>query len=132
MFRYWRSEDDERLLSVYKFNVKIVLECHQLDNQQMVIPKGDYIFNEIDVMLSLIFRDKVIVAEDDPKLNLFKTMSDSGMIKLMVLPDVGLEKIAEGIYNHVNVILVNQELISRIDIRSVEIEDGDVNISYIA
>ena len=131
MFRYWRAEDDERLLKPYRFTVKVVLECHQLDNQQMVIPSGDYIFNEIDVMLSLIFRNRVLVAEDDPKLNLYKSMSDAGTIQLMVLPDVGLEKIAEGIYNHVKVILFNQDMISRLDIRSVEIDDGDITISYI-
>jgi hypothetical protein len=131
MFRYWRSNHDDGLLSMYRFNIKLVLECRDLDDHQMVIPKGDYIFKEVEMMLEMVFRDKVIVAEDDPQINLYKIMADNGVIRLMVLPDVGLEKIAEGVYNHVKVILINQDMVHRIDIRSVEIDDGEVIVSYI-
>lgn len=131
IFRYWRSDGQDRFLKTYRLNAKVVLECQNLDNHQMVIPRGDYLFNEIEVMLSMVFRNRVIVAEDDPQINLYKAMSDANVIELMVLPDVGVEKIAEGIYNHVKVILFNQDMINRIDIRSVEIDDGEITVSYI-
>lgn len=131
IYRYWRATDGSRYLQQYSFQTKIVLECRNLDNHQMVIPKGESLFSEIDHMLTLVFRGKVIVAEDDPMLNQFKMMVDSGLCRLSVLPDVGLEKIAEGIYNHVKVILHNQDVINRMDVRSVEVDDGEINIAYV-
>lgn len=131
IYRYWRATDGSRYLRSYNFRTKVILECRQLDNQRMTIPRGDALFSEIDLMLSSVFRHKIIVAEDDPLLTQFKLMSDSDLCRIMILPDVGLEKIAEGIYNHIKVILSNQDVINRIDVRSVEVDDGEINISYV-
>jgi len=82
-------------------------------------------------MLTTVFSDKILVAEDDPLINQFKAMSDMGMCKILVLPSVSQERIAEGIYNHVKVVLFNQDETHRMDIRSVELESNGMIVSYI-
>lgn len=130
-YRYWRAVDRSRYLRSYSFKPKIVLESRHLDNRDMVVTRGETIFNELDLMLTLVFRDKIVVAEDDPLLNQFRSMADSDMCQISILPGVGLEKIAEGIYNHAKVTLFNMDLINRVDIRSVELDDGMLNIAYV-
>ena len=44
----------------------------------------------------------VVIAEDDPKLDIFKLMDDEKIIQLRILPQVGCERFAEFLFKKIN------------------------------
>jgi len=67
-----------------------------------------------------------IVAEDDPRLDLFRLMDDDGIIQLRVIPAVGCERFAEFLYNKINEFLV-LETNGRVKATKVEVYEHEKN-----
>jgi len=67
-----------------------------------------------------------IVAEDDPRLDLFRLMDDDGIIQLRVIPAVGCERFAEFLYNKINEFLV-LETNGRVKATKVEVYEHERN-----
>jgi 6-pyruvoyltetrahydropterin/6-carboxytetrahydropterin synthase len=60
-----------------------------------------------------------IVAEDDPRLDLFRLMDDDEIIQLRVIPAVGCERFAEFLYGKINEFL---ELETEGRVKAVKVE----------
>jgi 6-pyruvoyltetrahydropterin/6-carboxytetrahydropterin synthase len=68
----------------------------------------------------------MIVAEDDPYLDLFMKMDENGIIQLRILPAVGCEKFAEHLYKVINAFL-RKETNGRVRATKVEVYEHERN-----
>jgi 6-pyruvoyltetrahydropterin/6-carboxytetrahydropterin synthase len=69
--------------------------------------------------MDYMFDHTTIIAEDDPALGGFKTMSDLGIIQLRILPAVGAEQFAKYVFEKLNT-FVQEETSGRVSVVRVE------------
>lgn len=58
--------------------------------------------------MDYMFDHTLIVAQDDPALEDFKTLDNKGIVQLRIIPATGAEKFAEFIYNKLNEFVVTE------------------------
>ena len=122
IFRIWNAEDPkDRVLKSYNLKVKVLFECHYLDQGYVLLDDNHDCLKEFNKMLNTFFRNKTVVALDDPEMSIFQALDHKGIVFLSTLPIVSPEKIAEEIFNWFKVWLSNSRLIERVDIRSSEV-----------
>jgi len=137
-FRQWRATHSHcSLLHGYSIGVKLIFECEQLDERNWVMDFGG--LKNFKNWLEHMFDHTVLIAEDDPKLDLFKqlnTMQDGynakGVCDLRVVPGVGCEKFAEMCYNEMTQILEFDKQASKllnptVRLKSVEVFEHGAN-----
>lgn len=122
VFRLWNAVDPkDRVLKSYNLKIKILFECHHLDQGYVLLDDNHDCLKEFNKMLNSYFRNKTVVALDDPEISIFQALDHKNVIHMSTLPIVSPEKIAEEIFNWFKVWLSNSRLIERVDIRSVEV-----------
>ena len=91
------------LLHGYSIGVKLIFECDTLDERNWVMDFGG--LKELKSWLEYMFDHTLIIAEDDPQLELFETLDkisggydDLGVCDLRIVPAVGCEGFAELCY----------------------------------
>lgn len=111
----------------YALAVSFMFGCHQLDDRNWVQDFGD--LKEVKQFLQDHFDHKVIVAEDDPQIQLFFDLDNTGMLDVIVMPGVGCEKFAEFIYIWVAAWLDARQFEegSRVWLESVEVKEHGAN-----
>jgi hypothetical protein len=67
-----------------------------------------------------------VVAEDDPRLDLFRLMDDDEIIQLRVVPSTGCERFAEFLYSKINEFL-KEETNGRVRATKVEVYEHEKN-----
>lgn len=109
-FRQWRSSHSHcSLLHGYSIGIKLVFESETLDSRNWVMDFGG--LKAFKDWSEWMFDHTLIIAEDDPHLDKFKTLAElglnnvGGLCDLRVVKDVGCEKFAEKAYNVMNHIL---------------------------
>jgi 6-pyruvoyltetrahydropterin/6-carboxytetrahydropterin synthase len=106
-FRQWHAENTHcKFLHGYAIAVELVFEG-PLDHRNWVISFGE--LKPIKAFLEKTFDHKTIIAVDDPELAEFQHLSDIGVLQLVILPDVGMEKFAEHISEYVELWLNNSD-----------------------
>ena len=125
-FRQWRADSHCNLMHGYAIAVKLTFESRGLDHRNWVVDFGG--LKEIEQWLKHQFDHTTLVAEDDPKLVLFKEMEIAGLIDLRVVPAVGCESFAVQIAEVVQ-LWINENLDSeyRVQLRSVEVREHESN-----
>ena len=58
--------------------------------------------------MDYMFDHTLIMAQDDPALEDFKTLDNKGIVQLRIIPATGAEKFAEFIYNKLNEFVVTE------------------------
>jgi 6-pyruvoyltetrahydropterin/6-carboxytetrahydropterin synthase len=137
-FRQWRSTHSHcSLIHGYSIGVKIVFECKSLDERNWVMDFGG--LKEFKNWLEYMFDHTLLVAEDDPRLELFKQLTeinggynDLGIVDLRIVPGVGCERFAEMAYNKLSDIIqksVNNgtALNPTVRVKSVEVFEHGAN-----
>jgi 6-pyruvoyltetrahydropterin/6-carboxytetrahydropterin synthase len=76
--------------------------------------------------MDYMFDHTTIIAEDDPALGGFKTMSDLGIIQLRILPAVGAEQFAKYVFEKLNT-FVQEETSGRVSVVRVEFMEHSKN-----
>jgi len=76
--------------------------------------------------MDYMFDHTVIVAEDDPELDGFKSMNEHGVAQVRIVPATGAEKFAEFIFHKLNN-FVKTETQERVIVRSVEFMEHGKN-----
>ena len=76
--------------------------------------------------MDYMFDHTVLVAEDDPHLEGFKNMNDTGVAQVRVIPATGAEKFAEFIFNKLNP-FVKEETNNRVKVKQVEFREHGKN-----
>ena len=72
------------------------------------------------------YRKILVIAEDDPELNIFKTLHGKGLANLFTFKGVGCEKFAEHVYNYVSS-KVYTDTKGRVSVYSVEVFEHGAN-----
>ena len=125
-FRQWRTDSHCNKLHGYSLGFRFIFEATRLDENNWVYDFGgckwikEYLQDEFD--------HKLVVAKDDPKLVrilLIKELAD-----INVIDDVGCEKFAEMVFNHVAP-KIKERTKGRVSLFSVEcFEHGANSASY--
>jgi len=132
-FRQWRANGTHcQFLHGYGISFKITFKG-ELDEKNWVWDFGGMkrAKGTIDSMnpkawMDYMFDHTVIMAEDDPYLELFKDMDKNKLIQLRVIPATGAEQFAKFIYNKVNEFVL-EETNNRVRVTQVEFKEHNKN-----
>lgn len=102
-FRQWKADSHCRFLHGYPLAFTLTFECETLDIRNWVIDFGG--LKPIKQFLEEMFDHKLLVAEDDPELDVLSGLGGLGLADVVVLPGVGCEMFARLVYNNVSAML---------------------------
>ena len=112
-FRQWRSTHSHcSLLHGYSIGVRLVFTCDTLDERNWVMDFGG--LKPFKAWLEHMFDHTLLIAEDDPHLEMFKTLASVGEIQsgnnsalcdIRIVPGVGCELFAKMCYEKMQAIL---------------------------
>jgi 6-pyruvoyltetrahydropterin/6-carboxytetrahydropterin synthase len=133
VFRQWKAEGTHcKFLHGYGVSFKVWFEG-DLDEKNWVWDFGGMkrAKGTIDGMnpkawMDYMFDHTMIAAEDDPTINLFKTMDENNIIQLRIIPATGAEQFAKYIYEKLN-IFIQEETNGRVKIVQVEFREHEKN-----
>lgn len=105
-YRQWR--DDKKTgkipgcssLHGYAFSMKFYFGSNELDYRNWVCDYGS--LKGLKEELQNQFDHVTLVAEDDPEIEWYKEGERKGILKLIVLPHLGCEMLADYLYKYVN------------------------------
>lgn len=122
-FRQWKATHSHcRYIHGYELKAKLWFECKTLDDKNWCMDFGD--FKAFKDHLQSMFDHKLVVAEDDPCLELFRELEKAEAVKLTILKDgVGCERFAEMVYNSAVDFFQND----RVRVARVELFEHDRN-----
>ena len=133
VFRQWRADGTHcQFLHGYGISFKITFKG-ELDERNWVWDFGGMKRAKctIDGMnpkawMDFMFDHTVIMAEDDPYLELFKDMDTNKLIQLRVISATGAEQFAKYIYDKVNEFVL-EETNNRVRVTQVEFKEHNKN-----
>lgn len=117
-FRQWRAESHCRLLHGYALSFTLKFAAHTLDDRNWVIDFGA--LKAVKQHLCDTFDHKLVVAEDDPQLDMLASLAGLDLADVLVLPRVGCEYFAEHVYDWVTDWLSETDQAPRVFLHSVE------------
>ena len=127
-FRQWRSTHSHcQYIHGYNLTADITFETKELDDKHWVADFGG--FKELKTMFEHTFDHKLVVAGDDPELELFKSLDAAGVAEVVILPDgVGCERFAEFVLNTADS-FINISTEGRVRVKSVQINEHALNFA---
>jgi len=133
VFRQWRAEGTHcKFLHGYGVSFKVWFEG-ELDERNWVWDFGGMkrAKGTIDGMnpkawMDYMFDHTVIISENDPNINLFRSMDESNIIQLRIIPLVGAEQFAKYIYEKLNT-FIQAETEGRVKVTQVEFREHEKN-----
>ena len=124
-FRQWKADSHCQFLHGYALAFKFTFEATELDYRNWVVDFGG--LKTLKEKLEGFFDHKTIIAEDDPKIDLFRELDKAGVIDLVEMPAVGAEKFAEYAHILAKQTLVELELADRCRVAEVEVAEHGAN-----
>jgi len=136
VFRQWKAKETHcRFLHGYGISFKVYFEG-ELDDRNWVWDFGGMKRAKtlIDgkqpkAWMDYMFDHTVIIAEDDPEMGGWETMSNLGVIQLRIIPATGAEKFSEFIFNKLNE-FVKTETKGRVKVTKVKFMEHGKNAAY--
>jgi len=133
VFRQWKAEDTHcKFLHGYGVSFRVWFEG-ELDHRNWVWDFGGMkrAKGTIDNMnpkewMDYMFDHTLIVAENDPGLNGFKTINELGIAQVRILPAVGAEFFAKYIFEKLNT-FIQKETSNRVKVVKVEFMENNKN-----
>ena len=133
VFRQWKAEGTHcKFLHGYGVSFKVWFEG-ELDERNWVFDfggmkraKGTINNMTPKQWMDYMFDHTLIVAENDPHIDLFKQLDEVGTVQLRVLPSVGAEKFAKFVYNKLNQFVL-EETNGRVKVVKVEFMEHSKN-----
>jgi len=138
VFRQWKAEKTHcRFLHGYGISFKVYFEG-ELDERNWVWDFGGMKRAKTLIdgkqpkeWMDYMFDHTVIIAEDDPGMGGWETMSNLGVIQLRVIEATGAEKFSEYIFNKLNE-FVKTETQDRVRVTKVKFMEHGKNAAYYA
>jgi 6-pyruvoyltetrahydropterin/6-carboxytetrahydropterin synthase len=125
-FRQHRAEHSHcKFIHGYPLAIELTFECETLDHRNWVVDFGG--FKPLKAWLQSIFDHKMLVATDDPHVDLFKTMVDKELADIVFVPRVGCEAFAEMIFGKAEHFLVDSGDYPRVQLASVKVSEHGGN-----
>lgn len=133
VFRQWKAEDTHcKFLHGYAISFKVTFEG-DLDYRNWVWDFGGMKRSETLIKgmspkdyFNWLLDHTTIIAEDDPYLETFRHMAESGIIQLRVLPSTGCEKFAKYLFNAINSFVL-EDTNGRVKVVKVEVYENERN-----
>ena len=131
-YRQWRSDSHCNLIHGYSFSMKFYFGTNDLDARNWAADYGG--LKELKKILESQFDHSLIVAQDDPEMETFKMLQDKGMAKIVVLPALGCESLADMLYKYVNGVYIPEMWgpgeAARLWCYKVEVRETQANMAY--
>lgn len=124
-FRQWRAESHCRLIHGYALAVKIVFAAEELDVRGWVVDFGS--LKSLKGWLENTFDHKLLIAEDDPKRDVLRTLGEMGLADVVMVEATGCEAFAKLIYEATEVWLKDNGYAPRCSVFSVEVKEHGAN-----
>jgi len=127
-FRQWRSTHSHcRFIHGYNLTADITFEAEELDERNWVMDFGG--LKDLKKTLEHTFDHKLVVAADDPQIDLLKQLDDVGAAEVVVLPGgVGCERFAEFVLKTADT-FVDESTGGRVRVRAVQINESGSNFA---
>lgn len=124
-FRQWRAHHSHcRHIHGYALEVRFEFGASELDDKNWVVDFGG--LKDVRDFLVREFDHKLIIAADDPQLDLFRKLRLADAADIIILQDVGCERFAEYIFNCVSKIC-EVRFGSRVHLNAVEVREHGGN-----
>ena len=131
-YRQWRSDSHCNLIHGYSFSMKFYFGTNDLDARNWAADYGG--LKELKKILESQFDHSLIVAQDDPDMETFNLLSEKGMAKIVVLPRLGCESLADMLYKYVNGVYIpemwGEGEANRLWCYKVEVRETQANMAY--
>ena len=124
-FRQWRAHSHCQLIHGYSFGFRFEFEADELDERNWVVDFGG--LKPLKAYLESLFDHKVVIASDDPHIEYFRQGHILGVLHLIEVQDVGVEKFAEMVYKYTESWLLNAGFSPRCRLVSVEVKEHGSN-----
>ncbi len=128
-FRQHRAKSHCRFLHGYSLAVTLVFAADELDERNWVMDFGN--LKEIRDILKENFDHKTCVAEDDPKLDVFRDLHRQKIIQLNIVKGVGCEMFADMIFDIVDKWLKKNEHFPRVRLYEVTVSEHGANAAKV-
>ncbi len=127
-FRQWRSTHSHcQFIHGYNLTANITFEANELDNKGWVADFGG--LKDLKSTLEHTFDHKLVVAADDPELELLRQLDDAGVAEVVVLQGgVGCERFAEFVLKTADT-FIDEATQGRVRVASVQINEHDSNFA---
>jgi len=127
-FRQWRSTHSHcQYIHGYNLTANITFECDELDDKNWCADFGG--LKELKKTLEYTFDHKLVVAGDDPHLDLLKMLDETGVAQIIVLEGgVGCERFAEFVLKTADT-FIDEDTNGRVRVKSVQINEHEKNFA---
>lgn len=127
-FRQWRSTHSHcQYIHGYNLTADITFECEELDDKNWCADFGG--LKDLKKTLEYTFDHKLVVAGDDPHIDLLKMLDETGVAQVVVLPGgVGCERFAEFVLKTADT-FIDEATTGRVRVKSVQINEHDSNFA---
>ena len=127
-FRQWRSTHSHcQFIHGYNLTADITFECDNLDERNWVMDFGG--LKDLKTILENTFDHKLVVAGDDPQLDLLKQLDAVGIAELVILEcGVGCERFAEFVLKTADT-FTDEATDGRVRVKSVQINEHENNFA---
>ena len=95
-FRQPKADSHCKFLHGYSLAFKFTFGCDELDERNWVVDFGG--LKTLKIMLEQTFDHKVVLDKDDPHIDDFRALEEKGLVDIVILDGVGVEKFAEHAY----------------------------------
>lgn len=99
-YRQWKADTHCNQIHGYAFSIRLFFGANTLDARNWVADYGG--LKDLKDTLQSQFDHTLLVAYDDPHIDLYDEMEKRGIATLTRLPRVGCEGLADMIYKYVN------------------------------
>jgi 6-pyruvoyltetrahydropterin/6-carboxytetrahydropterin synthase len=137
-YRQWRADDkpDGRpgcnRIHGYAFSIKVYFGTDNLDARNWCVDYGS--LRDLKTTLEDQFDHTLIVAQDDPHLAWYEEANRLGIAKVVVLPKLGCECLADMIYKYINSVFIPDQWgtgeAERIWCYRVEVRETQSNMAF--
>ena len=127
-FRQWKSTHSHcQFIHGYRLTADITFECDRLDERNWVMDFGG--LKDLKKSLEHTFDHKLVVAGDDPQLDLFKQLDAVGAAELVILDSgVGCERFAEFVLKTADT-FTDEATDGRVRVQKVQINEHENNFA---
>ncbi len=127
-FRQWKSTHSHcQYIHGYRLTADITFETNELDDKGWVADFGG--LKELRKDLENTFDHKLVVAANDPHIDLLKMLDETGVAQVVVLQDgVGCERFAAYVLDKADS-FINEATNGRVRVKSVQINEHEKNFA---
>ena len=127
-FRQWKSTHSQcQYIHGYRLTADITFETNELDDKGWVADFGG--LKDLKKDLENTFDHKLVVAANDPHIDLLKMLDETGVAQVVVLQDgVGCERFAAYVLDKADS-FINKSTEGRVRVKSVQINEHEKNFA---